>query len=109
MIMNVDMLQERDDGNIKNINKRLKKGKKIRASPVKIAYYVQRMIEKRVSRKEILLILHSQFDRNDLRKFAESYRCCTYIEDIRYIANLIYEVPRKNMDEATDTFTQKGY
>lgn len=103
------MIKKKNDKNIENVNKIVnrednKECIKNRASPVKIAYYIQRMTEKQMNIKEILLILSSQFERKDLRKFAESYRYCFYIEDIRRIANLIYNIPRKNMDRAIDIF-----
>lgn len=73
------------------------------ASPVKIAYYVQRMLEKKMKTKEIILIISSQFGNEDVREFAKMYRCCFYREDIRRIANLIYNIPKKNIDEIMDT------
>lgn len=74
-----------------------------KTSPVKIAYYVQRLLEKNIGTKEIILIISSQFGNNDVREFARMYRYCTYMEDIRRIANLIYKIPKKNMNEAMDT------
>jgi hypothetical protein len=81
-----------------------KKSSKNDASPVKIAYYIQRMLEKKMDRKEILLMVLSQFNKKDLKRFADVYRYCFYIEDIRRIANLIYNIPKKNMDKAMDMF-----
>jgi hypothetical protein len=73
------------------------------ASPVKIAYYVQRMLEKKMETKEIILIISSQFGNDDVREFAKMYRYCFYREDIRRIANLIYNISKKNMNEAMNT------
>src|SRR3989344_5609279 len=73
------------------------------ASPVKIAYYVQRMLEKKVGIKEIILIISDQFSNDDIREFAKMYRYCFYREDIRHIANLIYHIPKKNMNETMNT------
>lgn len=72
-------------------------------SPVKIAYYVQRLLEKNIGTKEIILIISSQFGNDNVREFARMYRCCIYMEDIRNIANLIYNIPKKNMNDAMDT------
>lgn len=72
-------------------------------SPVKIAYYVQRLLEKNIVTKEIILIVSSQFGNEDVREFARMYRHCTYMEDIRRIANLIYKIPKKDMNKAMDT------
>ncbi len=74
-----------------------------KAYPVKIAYYVQRLLEKNIGTKEIILIISSQFGNDNVREFARMYRCCIYMEDIRNIANLIYNIPKKNMDDAMDT------
>lgn len=74
-----------------------------KASPVKIAYYVQRLLEKNIVTKEIILIVSSQFGNEDVREFARMYRHCTYMEDIRRIANLIYKIPKKDMNKAMDT------
>ena len=73
------------------------------ASPVKIAYYVQRMLEKKLETKQIIYIISCQFGNDNVREFAKIYRYCFYIEDIRSIANLIYNIPKKNMDETMDT------
>lgn len=73
------------------------------ASPVKIAYYVQRLLEKNIGTKEIILIISSQFGNDAVKEFAEMYRYCFYMEDIRHIASLIYSIPKKNMDGAMDT------
>lgn len=69
------------------------------ASPVKIAYYIQRMLEKKMKTKEVILIISSQFGNEDVREFAKMYRHCFYREDILRIANLIYNISKKNMDE----------
>lgn len=74
-----------------------------KASPVKIAYYVQRMLEKNIGTKEIILIISSQFGNEDVREFARMYSYCIYMEDIRNIANLIYSIPKKDMNRAMDT------
>ena len=67
------------------------------ASPVKIAYYVQRMLEKKMATKEIIYIISSQFGNDDVREFAKMYRYCFYIEDIRSIANLLYNITKKHL------------
>lgn len=72
------------------------------ASPEKIAYYVQRMLEKKMETKEIIYIISSQFG-DDVREFAKMYRYCFYMEDVRHIANLIYNIPKKNLDKIMDT------
>ncbi len=72
------------------------------ASPVKIAYYVQRLLEKKMGAKEIMLIISSQFGNDDVREFAKMYRYCFYMEDIRHIANLIYRISKKDIDGAMD-------
>lgn len=74
-----------------------------KASPVKIAYYVQRLLEKNIGTKEIILIISSQFGNDDVREFARMYRYCIYMEGVRNIANLIYNIPKKNMNKAIDT------
>ena len=74
-----------------------------KASPVKIAYYVQRLLEKDIGTKEIILIISSQFGNYDIREFARMYRYCIYMEDIGRIANLIYNIPKKNMEDTIDT------
>ena len=73
-----------------------------RTSPVKIAYYVQRMFENKMETKEIILIISDQFGDTDVREFAKMYRYCFY-SDIRRIANLIYTIPKKNIDMAMET------
>lgn len=73
------------------------------ASAVKIAYYVQRMLEKNMGTKEIILIITSQFNNKDVKEFAKKYRRCFYRDDIRRIANMMYSIPKKNIDEAMDT------
>lgn len=75
---------------------------KNKTSPVKIAYYVQRLLEKNIGAKEIILIISSQFSYDDIREFARIYRYCIYIEDIRRIANLIYNTSKKDMNKAMD-------
>ena len=100
-------MTEKDDnsGIKKNYNRKIKSrdiGQK-EASPVKIAYYVQRMLEKKIETKEIILIISSQFGNENVKEFAEMYRYCLYREDIRKIANLIYNIPKKDMDETMDT------
>lgn len=75
-------------------------------SPVKVAYYIQRMLEEKMEAKEIILMLSSQFNKKDLKKFADKYRYCFYREDIRRIANMIYNIPQKDMDKAMDIFAQ---
>ena len=72
-------------------------------SPVKIAYYVQRMLEEKLGTKEIIYIISSQFGDDDVREFAKMYRYCFYIDDIRRIANLIYNIPKRDIDEVMDT------
>ncbi len=72
------------------------------ASPVKIAYYVQRLLEKNMETKKIILIISYQFGNDAVREFAKMYRYCIYMEDIRRIANLIYNIPKKNIDGAMD-------
>ncbi len=81
----------------KSDHKNKKKTKKT-ASPVKIAYYIQRMLEKKMEIKEIIIILLSEFYKNDLMKFSELYRHCFYKDDIRRIANLIYNLPKKRLN-----------
>ena len=73
------------------------------ASPVKIAYYIQRMIEKNIGTKEIIYIMSSQFGNDDIVEFAKTYRCCVYIDDIRRIANLIYNIPERDIKKTMDT------
>ena len=73
-----------------------------KASPVKVAYYVQRMLEKNIGTKEIILIISSQFGNDAVREFAKMYIHCFYMEDIRHIASLIYHISKKNMDGTMD-------
>lgn len=79
-----------------------------RASPVKIAYYVQRMFENNMETKEIILIISDQFENTDVREFAKMYRYCFY-SDIRNIANLIYDIPKKTMDVAMGTVAKRRF
>ena len=72
-------------------------------SPVKIAYYVQRMLEEKLGTKEIIYIISTQFGDDDVREFAKMYRYCFYIDDIRRVANLIYNIPKRDIDEVMDT------
>ena len=86
-------------------DKKMKSGYIIqrKTSPVKIAYYVQRMLEEKLGTKEIIYIISSQFGEDDVREFAKMYRYCLYIEDIRRIADLIYNIPKKDIDDVIDT------
>ena len=91
--------------NVNNRKRKMKSGGIIqrKASPVKIAYYVQRLFEQRLGTKEIIFIISSQFGNDDVREFANIYRNCFYRDEIRRIANLIYNIPKKDMDETMDT------
>lgn len=98
------MVRKNNDKKIKVDNMRMDNRSIIHrnASPVKIAYYVQRLLEKNIGTKEIILIISSQFGNDAVREFANMYRYCFYMEDIRRIASLIYHIPKKNMNKAMD-------
>lgn len=92
-------------GRKSKINNRKKNNRNIiqnGASPVKIAYYVQRLLEKNVEKKEIILIISSQFGNDAIREFAKMYIYCFYMEDIRRVANLIYNTSKRKMDGVVD-------
>lgn len=91
-----------DDNSIKNNEVKTRK----RASPVKIAYYVQRMLDNKISKKEILLVISSQFDRKDLKRFANMYGDCFYMEDIRYIAGIVHNILRSKTKHAIEMLAQ---
>ena len=97
---------EKNDRKKINVNNRKRNRRYIgprSTSPVKVAYYVQRMLEKKLETKEIIYIISSQFGNDDVKEFAKIYRYCSYKDDIRRIANLIYNIPKKDMDETMDT------
>ena len=97
---------EKNDRKKINVNNRKRNRRYIgqrSTSPVKVAYYVQRMLEKKLEEKEIIYIISSQFGNDDVKEFAKIYRYCSYKDDIRRIANLIYNIPKKDMDKTVDT------
>lgn len=96
------MTKNNDDKKIKINNRKKNSVIQDRASPVKVAYYVQRLFEKKMGTKEIILIISSQFGNDAVREFAKMYRYCLYKEDIMRIANLIYHIPKKDMDGTMD-------
>lgn len=75
---------------------------KIRASPTKIAYYVQNMAEKNIEPGKIILMLTSRFDRRDIRHFAMKYKYCFNEDHVRKVANLIYAMPGKVLDKSME-------
>lgn len=81
-----------------------KREKKKDASPIKIAFYIQNMLDKKIDIKEVMLIISSQFNKESLAQFAETYKDCSYIDDIRHIANIIYSIPPKDINKALKTF-----
>lgn len=86
------------------MSEKKKASNKKRASPTKIAYYAQSMAEKGKNVKEIILIITDLFDRRDVKEFANKYKNCRNIENVRYVADLIYYIPIKNMDKTIDYF-----
>lgn len=80
--------------------------KKLRASPTKIAYYIQSMSAKEEDARKIMLVMTSQFHKKDIKKFAETYRNCFNSDIVRYIANLIYSVPYSKLTLSVDNFAK---
>lgn len=74
--------------------------KKVRAPPVKIAYYVQNMAGRKTNSIKVILAIMSQFDKRDIMQFARKYRRCFNNEDVRHIANMIYSIPMKNIERS---------
>lgn len=76
---------------------------KVRASPAKIAYYVQHISEKEHDERKIVFVIVSQFDKRDIREFAKKYKDCCTADNVRHIANLIYSIPYKDLKRAIDS------
>lgn len=66
--------------------------KKKDASPIKVAFYVQKLLDRQIDIKEVILIISYQFNKKSLAEFAEIYKDYTLRDDIRRVANLIYSV-----------------
>lgn len=83
-----DMKKDIDSDSVKDYEEKPKS----RASSVKIAYCVQRMLEKNMDATDIIPVILLLFDRRDLKKFAYDYRRCLYMDRIRRIANFIHGI-----------------
>lgn len=75
---------------------------KIRASPAKIAYYVQHISEKERDERKIVFAIASQFDNRDIGEFAKKYKDYCTVDNVRHIANLLYSIPYKDLKRAID-------
>lgn len=67
---------------------------KDRASPVKIAYYIQNIAKKDPDPKKIILIIASRFDKRDIKTFAKRYKYCINEDNVKRIARIIFSTPK---------------
>lgn len=105
-IGDVYMPKKNSNKDAKRRNSKNRKGDtKNRSPPVKIAYYTQKMLEKEMGTKEIIMLISSQFGNRDVREFADAYRCCVHNIGIRRIADLIYNIPKRRLDDIIDVFS----
>jgi len=69
--------------------------RRIRTSPIRIAYYVQNMSKIETDQRKIILAIMSQFDKKDVMEFARKYKYCLNNDSVRHTANLISSIPEK--------------
>jgi len=79
---------------------------KVRASPTKIAYYVQNLSKNEEDIRKIIFVINSQFDNKDIREFAIKYRHCLNDDSVRRVANLISSISAKRMEKVMNQCTQ---
>jgi len=72
---------------------------KVRASPIKIAYYVQNLSKNESDIRKIIFAIRSQFDSKDIREFARKYRHCLNDDSVRRVADMMSSIPTKRMEK----------